>query len=51
MAAQQLVNAVALCAIYGLLATPMRLIYGLIGRLNLAFGGTCGDRRLWAIAA
>lgn len=37
-AAQQLVNAIALCAIYGLLATAYALIYGLIGRLNLAFG-------------
>jgi branched-chain amino acid transport system permease protein len=37
-AAQQLVNALALCAIYGLLATAYALIYGLIGRLNLAFG-------------
>lgn len=37
-AAQQLVNAIALCAIYALLATAYALIYGLIGRLNLAFG-------------
>jgi branched-chain amino acid transport system permease protein len=37
-AAQQLVNALALCAIYALLATAYALIYGLIGRLNLAFG-------------
>src|SRR5205085_3308299 len=36
--AQQLVNAVALAAIYGLLATAYSLIYGLIGRINLAFG-------------
>jgi branched-chain amino acid transport system permease protein len=38
-AAQQFVNAVALCSIYALLATAYALIYGLIGRLNLAFGG------------
>jgi branched-subunit amino acid ABC-type transport system permease component len=37
-AVQQLVNAIALCAIYALLATAYALIYGLIGRLNLAFG-------------
>lgn len=37
-AAQQFVNALALCAIYALLATAYALIYGLIGRLNLAFG-------------
>lgn len=37
-AVQQLVNALALCAIYALLATAYALIYGLIGRLNLAFG-------------
>jgi branched-chain amino acid transport system permease protein len=37
-AAQQIVNALALCAIYALLATAYALIYGLIGRLNLAFG-------------
>lgn len=37
-AAQQLVNAVALAAIYALLATAYSLIYGLVGRINLAFG-------------
>jgi branched-chain amino acid transport system permease protein len=37
-AAQQLVNALALCAIYALLATAYSLIYGLVGRINLAFG-------------
>ena len=37
-ALQQLVNAVALAAIYALLATAYSLIYGLIGRINLAFG-------------
>jgi len=37
-ALQQLVNAVALAAIYALLATAYSLIYGLVGRINLAFG-------------
>ena len=31
-------NAVALAAIYALLATAYSLIYGLVGRINLAFG-------------
>ena len=35
---QQLINAVALGAVYALLATAYSLIYGLIGRINLAFG-------------
>src|SRR5205807_10028083 len=38
-AIQQLVNAFALAGIYGLLATAYSLIYGLVGRINLAFGG------------
>jgi branched-chain amino acid transport system permease protein len=37
-AAQQLVNALALAAVYALLATAYSLIYGLVGRINLAFG-------------
>ena len=37
-AAQQFVNALPQCAVYALLATAYALIYGLIGRLNLAFG-------------
>jgi branched-subunit amino acid ABC-type transport system permease component len=37
-ALQQLVNATALAAIYALLATAYSLIYGLVGRINLAFG-------------
>ena len=37
-ALQQLVNALALAAIYALLATAYSLIYGLVGRINLAFG-------------
>src|SRR4051794_1306910 len=37
-ALQQLVNAVALAAVYALLATAFSLIYGLVGRINLAFG-------------
>jgi branched-subunit amino acid ABC-type transport system permease component len=37
-ALQQLVNAIALAAVYALLATAYSLIYGLVGRINLAFG-------------
>jgi branched-chain amino acid transport system permease protein len=37
-ALQQLINAVAIAAIYALLATAYSLIYGLVGRINLAFG-------------
>src|SRR5882724_5403753 len=37
-ALQQLINALALAAIYALLATAYSLIYGLAGRINLAFG-------------
>ena len=36
--AQQFINAVALSAIYALLATAYSLIYGITGRINLAFG-------------
>jgi branched-chain amino acid transport system permease protein len=35
---QQLINAIALCAVYALLATAYSLIYGITGRINLAFG-------------
>jgi branched-subunit amino acid ABC-type transport system permease component len=37
-AVQQLFNALALAAVYALLATAYSLIYGLVGRINLAFG-------------
>ena len=37
-AMQQLINAAALAAVYALLATAYSLIYGLVGRINLAFG-------------
>jgi branched-chain amino acid transport system permease protein len=37
-ALQQLVSAMAVAAIYALLATAYSLIYGLVGRINLAFG-------------
>jgi branched-chain amino acid transport system permease protein len=37
-ALQQLINAIALAAVYALLATAYSLIYGLAGRINLAFG-------------
>jgi branched-chain amino acid transport system permease protein len=36
--AQQFINAIALCAVYALLATAYSLIYGITGRINLAFG-------------
>ena len=36
--AQQLINASALCSVYALLATAYSLIYGITGRINLAFG-------------
>jgi branched-chain amino acid transport system permease protein len=35
---QQGVNALPLCAIYALLASAYSLVYGLVGRINLAFG-------------
>ena len=35
---QQMVNALPLMAIYGLLAAAYSLLYGLIGRVNMAFG-------------
>ena len=35
---QQMVNALPLMAIYGLLASAYSLLYGLIGRVNMAFG-------------
>jgi branched-subunit amino acid ABC-type transport system permease component len=37
-ALQQLISALAPAAIYALLATAYSLIYGLVGRINLAFG-------------
>lgn len=37
-AAQQAVSALALASIYGLLACAYSLVYGLVGRINLAFG-------------
>ena len=37
-AAQQALNALPLAAIYGLLAAAYSLLYGLIGRVNMAFG-------------
>jgi branched-subunit amino acid ABC-type transport system permease component len=55
-ALQQLINAVALAASYALLATAYSLIYGLIGRINLAFGdiavvGAFGTLAAVAVAA
>lgn len=35
---QQLVNALVVCCVYGLLAVAYTLVYGIIGRINLAFG-------------
>src|ERR1043166_1697212 len=37
-ALQQVFNAIALAGVYALLATAYSLIYGLVGRINLAFG-------------
>ncbi len=37
-ALQQMVNAIAPCSIYALLAAAYALVYGLVGRINLAFG-------------
>lgn len=37
-ALQQAINALPGAAVYGLLATAYALIYGLVGRINLAFG-------------
>src|SRR3954452_14874134 len=39
--AQQLVNATGLAAVYALLALGYSLLYGLIGRVNLALRGVC----------
>jgi branched-subunit amino acid ABC-type transport system permease component len=50
-AAQQLVNAVALAATYALLATAYSLIYGLVGRINLAFGDITVVGAFGALAA
>ena len=36
--AQQILNALPLCGVMGLLASAYALVYGLIGRINLAFG-------------
>ena len=37
-AAQQALDGLPLCAVYALLAAAYSLIYGLVGRINLAFG-------------
>jgi len=50
-ALQQFLNAVALAASYALLATAYSLIYGLIGRINLAFGDIAVVGALGALAA
>ena len=50
-AAQQLVSALAPCAIYALLATAYSLIYGLVGRINLAFGQIAVIGAFGAVAA
>lgn len=47
--AQQLLNAIAPAAIYGLLALGYSLLYGLIGRVNLAFGELCAFGTLAAL--
>jgi len=48
---QQLINATALAASYALLATAYSLIYGLIGRINLAFGDITVIGAFGALAA
>ena len=48
--AQQLLNATAPAAIYALLALGYSLLYGLIGRVNLAFGEFCAFGTLAALA-
>jgi len=48
---QQFINAVALAASYALLATAYSLIYGLIGRINLAFGDITVIGAFGALAA
>ena len=50
-ALQQFLNAVALAASYALLATAYSLIYGLIGRINLAFGDMTVIGAFGALAA
>jgi branched-chain amino acid transport system permease protein len=50
-AVQQFLNAVALAASYALLATAYSLIYGLIGRINLAFGDITVVGAFGALAA
>jgi len=50
-ALQQFLNAVALSASYALLATAYSLIYGLIGRINLAFGDITVVGAFGALAA
>ena len=46
-ALQQLVNALALAAVYALLATAYSLIYGLVGRINLGLRRDRSARCLW----
>ncbi len=48
--AQQVVNAAAPAAVYALLALGYSLIYGLIGRVNLAFGEFCAMGTFAALA-
>jgi branched-chain amino acid transport system permease protein len=50
-AVQQFLNAVALAASYALLATAYSLIYGLIGRISLAFGDITVVGAFGALAA
>lgn len=48
--AQQVVNAAAPASVYALLALGYSLIYGLIGRVNLAFGEFCALGTFAALA-
>jgi branched-chain amino acid transport system permease protein len=47
---QQLLNALAPASIYALLALGYSLLYGLIGRINLAFGEFCAFGTIAALA-
>jgi len=57
--AQQFINASALSAVYALLATAYSLVYGITGRINLAFGeiamlgayGRSAGLRCWSRSA
>lgn len=49
-AAQQILNVLPNAAVYGLLAAAYSLVYGLFGRINLAFGGLAATGGFAALA-